>query len=370
MYLNSISSNLLLIGFALVSICCLYLLYSNFTKVREIEELKRKVEDLKKIFFNTQQHNDETYSRILSMMQQQTILEHPAFPTSHINPIEQVINNNSVNNCDNDNANQNTVLTNEKVVNIDTSINDNNNQPATIIINKEGSVKDDNYKPLDNTPSIKNDTKEITLDLEELDNFEPAEEEDNTLDDLENENLDNLLNEEQNDNLDNNLDNDEADNTNNNTTNLNIFEINNIDDTISITTDPINEDIDAIIGTIDMDEINTNVNTENDDFTIKNLDETNTIVNDENIKKIDIKNIDINLDEMDLNDILNGNNNQDITDTTQDTTNTTEDTTSTNEIKNNLQNMSIKQLKDLAKIHKVKSTGTKTELITSLSKIL
>ena len=69
MDLNSISSNLLLIGFALVSLCCLYLLYSNFTKVREIEELKRKVEDLKKIFFNQQQHNDETYAKMISMIQ-------------------------------------------------------------------------------------------------------------------------------------------------------------------------------------------------------------------------------------------------------------------------------------------------------------
>ena len=52
MDLNSISNNLLLIGFALVSVCCLYLLWSNFTKIREIEELKRKLEDLKNIFFN------------------------------------------------------------------------------------------------------------------------------------------------------------------------------------------------------------------------------------------------------------------------------------------------------------------------------
>ena len=366
MDLNSISSNLLLIGFALVSICCLYLLYSNFTKVREIEELKRKVEDLKKIFFNTQQHNDETYSRILSMMQQQTILEHPAFPASNINTIEPVINNNS------DNATQSTGITNNKIVNIDTSMSGDNNQPTTIIINKEGSVQDNNSKLIDNTPSIQNDTKEITLDLEELDNFEPTDE-DNILDDLDDEKLDNLLNDEDDNDVDdenNNLENNETNdtnNTNNNINNLNIFEINNIDDTISITTDPINEDIDAIIGTIDMDEINTNTAT--DDFTIENLDDTNTILNEENIKKIDI-----NLDDMDLNDILNGNTNTQ--DTTINTNNTTEHTTdnttenTTTDIKNNLQNMSIKQLKDLAKIHKVKSTGTKTELITSLAKIL
>ena len=39
--LQSISSNLLLVGFALIGICCLYLLYSNFSKIREINELKK-----------------------------------------------------------------------------------------------------------------------------------------------------------------------------------------------------------------------------------------------------------------------------------------------------------------------------------------
>ena len=68
MDLNSLSNNLLLIGFALVSICCLYLLWSNFSKVREIDDLKRKMEDLKTIFFNQQQHNDETFTKMISMI--------------------------------------------------------------------------------------------------------------------------------------------------------------------------------------------------------------------------------------------------------------------------------------------------------------
>ena len=50
--LQSISSNLLLVGFVLISICCLYLLYSNFSKIRELNDLKRNIEDLKTIFFN------------------------------------------------------------------------------------------------------------------------------------------------------------------------------------------------------------------------------------------------------------------------------------------------------------------------------
>ena len=66
--LQSLSSNLLLVGFALVSICCLYLLYSNFTKVRELEDLKHKVEDLKNIFFNQQKHNDDTYDKIMNII--------------------------------------------------------------------------------------------------------------------------------------------------------------------------------------------------------------------------------------------------------------------------------------------------------------
>ena len=56
--MQELSSNLLLVGFVLISICCLYLLYSNFTKVREINELKYKVEDLKNIFFNQQKHKN------------------------------------------------------------------------------------------------------------------------------------------------------------------------------------------------------------------------------------------------------------------------------------------------------------------------
>ena len=77
MDLNSISSNLLLIGFALVSICCLYLLYSNFSKVREIDELKRKVEDLKNIFFNQQKHNDETYTKMITMIEHKLQIDMP-----------------------------------------------------------------------------------------------------------------------------------------------------------------------------------------------------------------------------------------------------------------------------------------------------
>ena len=68
--IQDLSSNLLLVGFALISICCLYLLYSNFSKVREINELKYKFEDLKNIFINQQKHNDESYIKIMKLLQE------------------------------------------------------------------------------------------------------------------------------------------------------------------------------------------------------------------------------------------------------------------------------------------------------------
>ena len=65
--LQDLSSNLLLVGFVLISICCLYLLYTNFTKVRDINEIKSKFEDLKTIFFNQQKQNDESYIKIMKI---------------------------------------------------------------------------------------------------------------------------------------------------------------------------------------------------------------------------------------------------------------------------------------------------------------
>ena len=68
MDLNSISQNLLIFGFAIVSICCLYLLYVHFKKIRELEEFKLKIEDLKNIFFNQQKCNDEIQTKMFQML--------------------------------------------------------------------------------------------------------------------------------------------------------------------------------------------------------------------------------------------------------------------------------------------------------------
>ena len=90
--LQSFSSNLILIGFALICICCLYLLYSNFVKMREINELNQKYEDLKRIFFNQQKENDVMNSKLLSALEnnslQNTTLTHnnlKIFNNSHEN---------------------------------------------------------------------------------------------------------------------------------------------------------------------------------------------------------------------------------------------------------------------------------------------
>jgi hypothetical protein len=409
MDLNSISSNLLLIGFALVSICCLYLLYSNFTKVREIEELKSKVEDLKKIFFNQQKHNDETYSRMLTMIQggastENAIIntpEHPLHLAPHtIGAITIDANTNIANEMMNDIKQE----INTKIINIDPNLCD-NNIPTTIIISKEGLLQTTDNK----INKVNEDTKkEITLDLQELDNLEPAED---NLDDIDNASLNNILN----DNIDNDIDEDvellsnKHSNVFNDSDDIpinksNIFEINNIDDTISeididnitdniiddinddsesIATEPIDADLDDIICNNNID-----IPTEdNDDFTIDNLDD-NEIDIEGTLNEItitqtdnnDIKNIEINLDntpsnndklddldlDVDLNDILNGKSDN----VKKADIKTIEIETISNDNKTNLNNMSIKQLKDLAKTHKLKSTGTKNELINALSKVI
>ena len=87
--LHSISSNLLLVGFVLISLCCLYLLYSNFSKVRETNELKRNVEDLKTIFFNQQKQNDKTYNHFMNIISNETGVS--------MNNISNIINNDDIN---------------------------------------------------------------------------------------------------------------------------------------------------------------------------------------------------------------------------------------------------------------------------------
>ena len=410
MDLNNISSNLLLIGFALVSLCCLYLLYSNFTKVREIEELKRKVEDLKKIFFNQQQHNDETYARMITMIQ--SGLQHPhtqeqlealMHNTTQLKQSPEM--NNSVNQVGID---ENNILANEmmaeignttqkvKVITIDPNANSNVlDNVDDVIINKEGA--DD---------SIATDKKEIILDLHDLDNVEPTNNDNidnldnlddlNDLNELETESLDNILDDNNDDEYDQSL-------NNLNTSKPNIFDINNIDDTIdatiddiaSITTDPI-VDLDDVIGNnsnnnFNIDEIDNleDIHNLEDIDNLDDLDDIDNLDSLDNIKKIDItvdttttdlqsNEINTKQEDLDLNELLNGKSDKKAKSNKTDKFDNNEQIDNdnikkieiTDDSKTNLHNMSIKQLKDLAKSYKLKTTGTKSELIAAISKVM
>ena len=141
--LNSFSSNLMLVALVLVGLCCLYLLYSNFTKVREIEELKGRVEDLKKIFINQQIHNDETFSKINTVLFQ-TLTNGQS---QSVNLDEKTSNSSSV--VNNEIAREvsvelkKSVLSATKTINIDIENVDNlegNMAKNNIIINKEGYI--------------------------------------------------------------------------------------------------------------------------------------------------------------------------------------------------------------------------------------
>jgi hypothetical protein len=125
--LHDLSSNLLLIGFVLISICCLYLLYTNFTKVRDINEMKTKFEDLKTIFFNQQKQNDESYLKIMQILQDdvQNLAE------VKVSPGNNSINNNSINN------NNNNKFKNDMNINsLQTNINNSNLANITTITSK------------------------------------------------------------------------------------------------------------------------------------------------------------------------------------------------------------------------------------------
>ena len=400
--LQSLSSNLLLVGFALVSICCLYLLYSNFTKVREIEDLKNKVEDLKNIFFNQQKHNDETYGNIMNLLQKD------------LNQISSP-NNLLFNNLSSNNLLQNDIKcreTSTKLINSDTTLTNN---------------------------------KSINIDLQELDDMDDMDDIDELNDELEN--LSNLDIDDINqiDSVDDIDIPDIEDNIFNSshlikTTNIDIVDI--IDDTNSIATDP-------MISELDLNEIMEGSNEQDLDQDLENSacknsnednecnddednednecndddndndndddDEDNDILENLDLDNLDLDNLEIDLDtnnEINLNKQVNIDNTVSLSDTiinqstmkfeynndvkqisvtetnanndskiikTELETETIElDKLLSGEIKkveishNNdldLNSMSIKQLKELAKTHNIKISGNKKDLITALSDI-
>ena len=162
--LQDLSSNLLLVGFALISICCLYLLYSNFTKVREINELKIKVEDLKTIFLNQQKHNDDTYVKMMKMLQCNDITNEQVLSQNNLTPIAMAT----------------------KVVNI------NPNLLSNVMLNT----------PIDSNRV----NKSIILDLQDLDNLDELDSNIDDIDDIDNiDNIDNKYNENYNKNDNSNI---------------------------------------------------------------------------------------------------------------------------------------------------------------------
>ena len=388
MDLNNISNNLLLIGFALVSICCLYLLYSNFTKAREIEELKRKTEDLKKIFFNQQQHNDETYNRLMHMISSTNPTITRDILAAHNEHITHSGHNNS--NPDvNTNSNPNIIdptdtnvivaqeLSNElaresastKVITInpDEPILD---KAAEIIVKREGVPADSDSNNTGNITSESepgNIKQVITLDLQELDNM-----------DIPGDGLNEGLNDGDID-LATDLNEIDLDNDMNELVDI------NGDDNLSITTDPIIEQADILgndmnielelnINVDELDEIEDLVNKNIDDMSEK-LDSLDNLIQNEPIpantetatnQTTKIINLDSNLE---LDQLLNGNSNPNGNTNPPETKTIELDIEHSQNANTNttLQNMSIKQLKDLAKAHKLKATGNKNELITLLT---
>jgi hypothetical protein len=381
--------------------------------------MKRKVEDLKNIFFNQQKHNDDSFAKMINLIQHQSTTISPVtYPDTPI------------------------LETSHQQLKTVTITNDNENQlPTNIIINKEQSTitntleqqpvlaKQSDSNHIVTETQKDSETKEINIDLEELNDLDEPTENDDTQDIADLDDIDNMvqLDIEEIDNHENKDTNDLAEHIKNGifatSAKIEIF-----DDNISISTEPIenlddimqNEtNIDDMEDIEDIDDINTDnldiedmlpmtannitlvhtdhhllghleestpVTNQQTDFSQSDdttqtktiiIDADNTLDNiiitnnqtEENTKTIIINNnkennsniedvLDDNLDDIDdLDKLLSGNTDEPKPD---------ENTKKTND----LSSMSIKQLKELAKTHKLKTTGTKNELITALSKII
>lgn len=404
--LNSFSSNLLLIGLVLVGLCCLYLLYSNFTKVREIEELKRRVEDLKKIFLNQQLHNDETFSKINTVLFQ--TLTNGQGQAHNLGGSSD--NNSNGNNTDvlDMNININNQIAKEvsaeikqnitaaapalapaaaptKTINLDTE-NDENLATTTaasnIVINKEGYVNENEASVSEkNAPA---EHKEINIDLHDLDELDDANADSNLDNDMNmGMDMDEL-------DLDETCEEIDADKLVSSTyahghanssgdgdvqiTKNNLFNL----DTVNITNDEIFDDLEDTlsIATAPIDETNDIIN-HNSNFNLDDIQDIPDIDDIDNLETVDstVKTVQLEtttLDNIDLNDLLNGNSIQtkkveaDSKPEGQDIHMQKTENIKTIDIdapKTDYNSMSVKQLKDIAKSQGLKTTGTKQELI-------
>ena len=395
--LNSFSSNLMLIALVLVSLCCLYLLYSNFTKVREIEELKGRVEDLKKIFLNQQMHNDETFSKINTVLFQ-TLTNGQSSGQTQSSSVDIKPDNSNYSTGTIDKLNVNdeiakevsvelkqSVLSPTKIINIDTENVDNlegNTTMNNIIINKEGYISHNVSNTSEKTTTVNknnndNDNKEINIDLHDLDNLDDANEPDPNLDtdmNMEELDLDDNCEEFDTDKLvssksDSHILDKEGDIQ---ITKDNLFNI----DTVNITNAEIFDDLEDTlsIATAPIDETNDIIN-HNSNF---NLDDIQDIDDIDILEPVDVKTVQSNVnvtkvEDIDLSELLNGNTNQ--TKKTESNQANSESNELLNENKENIKtieidspktdynSMPVKQLKDIAKSHGLKTTGTKQELV-------
>ncbi len=390
MNLNSFSSNLMLIALVLVGLCCLYLLYSNFTKVREIEELKRRVEDLKKIFLNQQMHNDETFSKINNVLFQS--LTNGQIPNPNLANIsnsgltdkqEQGLAtpldvNNEIAKEVSAEINQNFALASTsptKTINIDADNSNNLDSKSgdNIVINKEGYVNENNSMTDEtDTNAIKKlnmqESKEINIDLHDLDNLDDLNDADPNLDNdmnideldldenCEEINTDKMVSSKKEQNL---FDGDNdvqvtKDNLFNldtvNITNAEIFD--DLEDTLSIATAPIDETNDVINHT--------------NNFNLDDIQDIPDIDALDNLESIDIKTVQLNVatsEDNDISQLLNGNINQSKNIESHQNEKQSMKTIEIDAPKIDYNSMSVKQLKDIAKSYVLKSTGTKQELI-------
>lgn len=393
--LNSFSSNLMLIALVLVSLCCLYLLYSNFTKVREIEELKGRVEDLKKIFLNQQMHNDETFSKINTVLFQ-TLTNGQSSGQTQSSSVDIKPDNSNYSTGTIDKLNVNdeiakevsvelkqSVLSPTKIINIDTENVDNlegNTTMNNIIINKEGYIShnvSNTSEKITTENKNTNENKEINIDLHDLDNLDDANEPDPNLDtdmNMEELDLDDNCEEFDTDKLvssksDSHILDKEGDIQ---ITKDNLFNI----DTVNITNAEIFDDLEDTlsIATAPIDETNDIIN-HNSNF---NLDDIQDIDDIDILEPVDIKTVQPNVnvtkvEDIDLSELLNGNTNQ--TKKTESNQANSESNELLNENKENIKtieidspktdynSMPVKQLKDIAKSHGLKTTGTKQELV-------
>lgn len=404
--LQGIGMNIVLVGFVLLAICILYLLYTNFKKTREIDALNQKVEDLKTIFFNQQKHNDLAQGQLAAMIQQshQIVKQHAS-----------------------DSSSRQQQHTNDAIEDVDVIVTEDNDKVTQeqLVLNHENLVKHNKNDTVNIKPIVIDDSKNEEIDLKELDKMDEPQNDDEIVEEISDyvqeidadimlENDDNELNSaiykkklekiDINDiNADLEIDLDMSD----------LKDIGDDELADSIRTDPIQHDLDEIELDIDLEEINnviekqsTNeLNLDLNEFEcglVSNQNTTKSINIDENAdltelnfsltkgenvlatdaKKIQIdknanplteltfdkvvklddnnsKNVDV------LQELLNGSGPSGIANNEKTIQLDTDDSTSTN-----LNTMSLKQLKELAKQHKIKPNANKQELIAALSKVL